>query len=93
MAILPRIETAHVVVALKTAVHDSIIALLSDAFLGDLGVDPVGQTPHLRANLTKLNRARSVVAYCFLERLVELAVVEEDVGVIEPAVEVTLDRL
>lgn len=80
-------------VALEAAIHDSIIALLGDAFLGDLGVDPVGETPHLGTNLAKLDIARGVVSHGLLESLVELAVVEENIGVVEPPIKVTLDRL
>ncbi len=80
-------------VALEATVHDSVIALLGDAFLGDLGVDPVGETPHLRADLAKLNVTGSVISDHLLESLVELAIVEEDVGVVVPPIEVALNRL
>jgi hypothetical protein len=81
------------VVALHTAVHDGVVSLLVDALLGHLGVDPVGVPPHVRANLAKLDRALGVVPDGVPEGLVELPIVEEDVGVVVPPVEVALDRL
>lgn len=80
-------------VALQTAVHDGLVALLVDALLGHLGVDPVGIPPHVRADLAELDGARRVLDDGFLEGLVEVGVVEEDVGVVVPPVEVALDRL
>lgn len=80
-------------VALHAAVHDGIVALLPDTFLGDLGVDPVRVSPHVRANLAKLDLARRVVADGIAKVLVEVAIVEEDIGVVVPVVEVALDRL
>lgn len=88
---VPRVEATHKVIALQTTIHDGIITLLGDAFLGDLGINPVRETPHVGANLAKLDGARGVVANSLLEGLVEVAVVEEDVGVVVPAVKVALD--
>lgn len=80
-------------VTLKSTVHDSSVTLLRDALLGDLGIDPFRKAPHLGANLTKLDGSRGVVLDSILECLVEVAIVQEDVGVMVPAVEVALDRL
>lgn len=80
-------------VALQSTVHDSSVTLLRDALLGNLGIDPLREAPHLRANLAKLDRSRGVVLDSVLECLVEVAIVQEDVGVMVPAVEVALDRL
>lgn len=90
---IPRVEAAHEVVALQSTVHDGIVALLVDAFLGNLGVDPVGIPPHVRTNLTELDSGLGVVLDRLLERLVEVAIVEENIGVVVPTVEVALDRL
>jgi hypothetical protein len=81
------------VVAFQAAVHDGGVALLCDTLLGDLGVDPVGEAPHVGADLTKLDGGGCVVLDGILEGLVEVAIVEEDVGVVVPAVEVALDGL
>lgn len=77
-------------VAFQSTVHDGIVTLLGDAFLGDLVIDPIGESPHVGSDLAKLDGARGVVADSLLEGLIELAVVEEDVGVVVPAVEVAL---
>jgi len=81
------------VVALHAAVHDGGVALLGDALLGDLGVNPVREAPHVGTDLAKLDGTRGIVRYGVLEGLAEVAIVEEDVGVVVPAVEVALDRL
>lgn len=80
-------------VALQSTVHDSSVTLLRDALLGNLGIDPFREAPHLGANLAKFDRSRGVVLDSVLECLVEVAIVQEDVGVMVPAVEVALDRL
>lgn len=71
----PRIEPAHSVIALKAAVHDGGVSLLGNALLGDLGIDPFGKTPHVRADLAKLDRGRGIVLDGVLEGLVEVAVI------------------
>lgn len=78
-------------VALHATVHDGTVTLLGDTLFGDLGIDPVGESPHVGADLAKLDGTRGVVANRLLEGLVEVAVVEEDVGVVVPAVEVALE--
>lgn len=80
-------------VALQATVHDGGVSLLRDTLLGDLGVDPFGKAPHLRADLAKFHRGGGVVLDGVLECLVEVAIVQEDVGVVVPPVEVALDRL
>lgn len=90
---IPRVESAHGVVTFHATVHDSSITLLGDTLLGDLGVNPVRETPHVRANLAELDGSRSVVLDSVLEGVVEVAIVQKDVGVVVPAVEVALDGL
>src|SRR4051812_9246728 len=68
---IPRVESAHGVVALQPTIHDSGVSLFGDALLGHLGVDPVGVAPHFGAYLAELNRSRRVVSYNILESLVE----------------------
>lgn len=80
-------------VALETTIHDCGVSLLRNAFLGDLGIDPFGKAPHFGTDLAKLNRSRRVVLDDILEGLIEVAVIQEDVWVVVPAVEVTLDGL
>lgn len=89
----PRVESAHVVVAFHTTVHDSSVTLLADTLLGDLRVDPIGETPHAVIDFTKLDGCTGVVLHSCLEVFVEVAVVKENVRIVEPTVEVALDRL
>lgn len=80
-------------VTLHTTVHDSCISLLCNALLGNLWVDPVWETPHAWVNLTKLHGATGVIRDGVLEGRVEVAIVQKDVGIMIPPVEVTLNRL
>lgn len=89
----PRVESTHGVVALQATVHDGSVSLLRDTLFGDLGINPLREAPHLRADLAKLHRGGGVVLDGILEGLVEVAIVQEDVWVVIPAVEVALDRL
>jgi hypothetical protein len=67
--------------------------LFPDTFLGNLVVNPVGETPHGVINLAEFHGGASVVLDSGPELLVEVTIVQEDVGVVIPAVEVALDRL
>lgn len=89
----PRVETTHGMVALQASVHDGGVALLGNALLGHVGIDPIRIPPHFGTDETKLDGSRRVICYNLLERLVEFGVVEEDVGVVVPPVEVALDGL
>ena len=80
-------------IAFHATVHDSCVTLLRDTLLRDLGVNPVRETPHVRANLAELDGSRGVVLDGVLEGVVEVAIVQEDVGVVVPAVEVALNGL
>jgi hypothetical protein len=42
-------------VTFQTTIHDSSITLLRNALLGNLGVNPLRETPHLRTNLAELD--------------------------------------
>lgn len=90
---LPRVESTHLVVTLQTSVHDSSITLLCNALFDNLGIDPIRETPHVWSNLSKLDFTRSVVSNGLFEIFVEIAIIEEHIGVVVPPVEVSLDRL
>lgn len=75
-------------VALQSTVHDSCITLLGNTLLCNLGVNPLRETPGVRLNLAELNMTRRVVSHSILEIIVELDVVEEDIRIVIPAVEV-----
>ena len=80
-------------VTFHATVHDSRITLLSHALLCDLRVNPVGETPHRVVDFAEFNGSTGVVLDSSLEIIVEIAIVQEHVGVVIPAVEVALDRL
>jgi len=80
-------------IALQPAIHDGIITLFGDTLLGHLGINPVGVPPHIGADLAELDRAAGVVADSLLEVVIEVAVVQEDVGVVVPAVKVAFNGL
>lgn len=80
-------------VAFHSTVHDGSIALLPDALFGNLMVNPIGESPHGVVNLAKFNFRTGVVLDRRLEILVEVAIVEENIGVVPPPVEVSLNRL
>jgi hypothetical protein len=91
---IPRIESAHGVVTLHSTVHDGSISLLCNTLLGDLGVDPIWESPRSRlSNLSKFDWGARVVLNRLLKGRIEFAIVEEHVGVVIPSVEVTLDGL
>jgi hypothetical protein len=90
---LPRIKSAHGVVTFHSTVHDSSISLLSNTLLRNLRIDPIWESPHLRVDLSKLHWGAGVICYRLLESRVEFSVVQEDVWVVVPSIEMPLDRL
>lgn len=78
-------------VALQATIHDGGVTLLGDALLGDLFVDPVGKAPRPRLNPTEFDGSRCVVPNSLLEVVVEFGVVEENIGIVVPSVEMPLD--
>lgn len=72
-------------------VHNCRISLLCDRFCSLIMIYPIRESPHAGVNLSKLNRTTGVVLNSVLELLVEDAVIEEDVGIVVPAIEVTFD--
>ena len=90
---IPRVEPAHMVVTFHTAVHDSRIPLFADPFSRNVRIDPVWKSPHRRIYLTKLHGCAGVVLNRVLELVAKIAIVEEDVGIVEPSVEMPFDGL
>lgn len=80
-------------ITLHTTVHDGSITLFSDAFLGHIVVNPVGEAPHAGIDFAELDVGADVLTDLIFEGRVEVAVVQEDVWVVEPSVEVSLHRL
>lgn len=80
------------VVAFHPAIHNRRIPLFSDPFFGYFMIDPVGVTPHHWVDLTKFNGRTGVVGDSISEVIVEVSIVQEHVGVVPEAVEVSLNR-
>lgn len=83
-------------VTLHATIHDRLIALLSDTFSCNVLVHPIRISPHVRSDLAKLYWATRVVCDDIFEGLVELAIVQEHIWIMEPPVEMsfyTLDAL
>jgi hypothetical protein len=80
-------------IALHAAIHDGIIALLCDALLRDGWVHPFWESPVACWYLAPLDRCACVIQHRLFERLVEDSVVQEDVWVVVPPIEVSLNRL
>lgn len=56
-------------------------------------IDPIRVSPHGRVNLAKLDLTTRVVGYSVFEIILEITVVEEDIWVMEPTIEMSFDRL
>lgn len=81
------------VITLHTTVHDGSITLFSDALLGHVVVNPVREAPHGGIDFAEFDIRADVLTDLVFEGRVEVAVVQEDVWVVEPSVEMSLDRL
>ena len=55
-------------------------------------ISPVRITPHAGINLSKLYRSTRIVLNSLLEGAVEVAIVQKYVRIIEPSIEMPLDR-
>lgn len=78
-------------ITFHTTIHDGIVSLLCDALLSNIRVDPVWEAPLLWRYLAPLDRSTNVLQDHLPECLVEVAVIEEDVWVMEPPIEMSLD--
>lgn len=56
-------------------------------------IDPVRETPHGVVNLAELHRSTGIVLYGGLELLVEVAIVQKNIWIMVPTVEVPFNRL
>ena len=80
-------------IALHATIHDCAVTLLSDTLLNNRRIRPVWKTPVLWRDFAPLHCRLCVIADSLFEGRVEITVVEEDIWVVEPPVEMTLDRL
>lgn len=90
---LPRVEPAHVMVALHSSIHDCSIPLLADPFSSNIVVYPIWVSPTSRVYGTKFNLPACVIGNSLFECRIEHVVIEENIRVVEPPVEVSLYRL
>lgn len=81
------------VVALHSTVHDSLVSLLPDTLFRSVDVHPVRETPHAWVDGAKLDWGTGVIRNNLFERRIEIAIVQEDVWIMEPSIEVSLYRL
>ena len=88
---VPRVESAHSMVTLHSTIHNGSITLFSDTLLCDLLIDPVWKSPMFGVDLTKFNSATGVVQNGLLEWSAEFGIVEEDIWVVVPSVEMSFD--
>jgi len=81
------------VVALHATIHDSSVSLLSDPLSCCVDVDPIRISPHIWIYLPKLYWGARVIQYRLFKGYVEVAIIEEDVWIMEPPIEVSLHGL
>lgn len=80
-------------IALHAPVHDGLVSLFANTFSCYLGVNPVRIAPHARIDLAKLDRGTCVVSYGLSERRIEVSIIQKNIGIMEPSVEMPFHRL
>lgn len=79
-------------VALHATIHDCCISLLPDPFFRNFMIDPIRVSPHRRIYFAELDWRACMVPNRFFERRIKVAIIEEDVGVVEPPIEMPFHR-
>lgn len=79
------------VVVFYVVVYNGVVFLFVDVFFGDFGVNLVRVFLYVWINFVKFDVGFGVVFDCVYEGLVEVVIVEEDVGVVVLLVEVVFD--
>lgn len=72
---IPRVESAHMMIALHTTIHDSSVTLLSNSLSGNFMIYPIWISPHGLIDLTKLNGGTCIVLDGVFELLVKVSIV------------------
>lgn len=80
-------------VALHTPIHDCSIPLLAYPFSSDIVIYPIWVSPTSRIYRSKFNRPACVIGNGLFKCRIEHVVVEKHIGIVEPAIEVSLYRL
>src|SRR5450432_811728 len=83
----PRVEPAHGMITLHTAIHNRSVSLLCNALLGNFRINPIRKSPHAGVNLSKLHRRARIICDSFLEGRIEVAIIKENIWVVIPPVE------
>ena len=78
-------------IALHAAIHDGSVALLLNTFLRDSRIDPIWKAPHLRTNLAPFDFTTGMLLHNIFEGLIKISIIEENVGIVEPPIEMPLD--
>lgn len=79
-------------VALHATIHNGSVSLFSYSLSCSIDVHPVWVTPHGCINLSKLDWRARVVEDRLFESRVEVAIIQKDVRIVEPAIEMSFDR-
>ena len=90
---VPWIESAHVMITFHAAIHDCCITLFPDALTGNVCIDPFRIPPHAWIDFAKLDRSACVICNSFLEMLAKVAIIQENIWIVEPTVEMSFYRL
>lgn len=78
-------------ITLQPTIHQRSITLFPNPFPRNLRVHPVREPPHGRIDLAELDAGLGMILHGLHEGIVEVAVVEEDVWVVIPSIEVALE--
>ena len=78
-------------ITFHTTIHNSGISLFPDSLLGDFMVYPVRVPPHAIIDLSKLNGSASIILNGVFELLVKISVIQKDVRIMPPSVEMTFN--
>lgn len=79
-------------VAFHSTIHYVSITLFLNALPGNLGIDPIWKVPESAFDFTKLHRSADMSLDLCFEFLVEVGVVQKDIWVVKPLVEMSLNR-
>ena len=78
-------------VTLHTTIHDGSVPLLPYAFTGNISIHPIRVSPHAGINLAKFDGRACIVGDRLFKVGAEIPIIQEDVRVMKPSVEVSLN--
>lgn len=80
-------------ITLHATIHDKRITLLPNALLCNFMISPIRETPHGAVNFPKFGMTAGIVPDGVFELLVEVCIIQENIRIIVPAIEMPFDRL